>query len=449
MAANALIAFAALLVIGRKIMTPEEKKIMERADFLKNAAIASTTGCLLNTFGATEVSAQSAVATVKPRALTMWDFSWLERRWPGAGYEDWDKALSELRDRGYNAVRIDAYPHLLAEDPTREWTLKEVWSIQNWGSPDLNRVRIQPFLNDFIATCRTYGIKVGLSSWYREDLDNTRMKITSPEKHAEIWLKTIDSIREGGVLDNVMFVDFCNEWPGDLWAPFFTNDPPEQTWGYWHTDASMAWMKEAVERFRLEYPDLLINFSFDNLDVEKYSERDLSFFDFAEHHIWMVKENNAEFYNAIKERSRVAGRPVDIDGLFSNQVYKNLVAEYEGVYRERPDYWKKLLTDKIKLTATHAATARLPLVTSECWGIVDYKDWPLLSWDWVKELCALGTLTAASTGQWIAVATSNFCGPQFHGMWRDIEWHRRLTDAIKSAPINRDLLTDKVVKALT
>ena len=45
----------------------------------------------------------------------MWDFSWLERRWPGAGYEDWAQALEELRERGYDAVRIDAYPHLLAE----------------------------------------------------------------------------------------------------------------------------------------------------------------------------------------------------------------------------------------------------------------------------------------------------------------------------------------------
>jgi len=47
----------------------------------------------------------------------MWDFSWLERRWPGAGYEDWDKVLDELAERGYNAVRIDAYPHLIAENP--------------------------------------------------------------------------------------------------------------------------------------------------------------------------------------------------------------------------------------------------------------------------------------------------------------------------------------------
>ena len=40
-------------------------------------------------------------ATTKPYplAITMWEFSWLERRWPGAGYEDWDRALAELVDR--------------------------------------------------------------------------------------------------------------------------------------------------------------------------------------------------------------------------------------------------------------------------------------------------------------------------------------------------------------
>ena len=26
-------------------------------------------------------------------AITTWDFSWAERRWPGAGYENWDRAL--------------------------------------------------------------------------------------------------------------------------------------------------------------------------------------------------------------------------------------------------------------------------------------------------------------------------------------------------------------------
>lgn len=426
---------------------------MERRKFIRNTALASASGVLLSKMGTAKAMSselkKGTRSSVSPRAITMWDFSWLERRWPGAGYEDWDLALSELKERGYNAVRIDAFPHLLAEEPGKEWTLKEVWAIQNWGSPDINKVRIQPHLNEFIATCKKYDVKVGLSSWYREDMENTRMKIKTPEKHAEIWLKTLDSIKNEGLLDNIMYVDLCNEWPGDIWAPYFTNDPPNLTWGYWHTDKSMHWMKTAIEIVRNEYPDLLINFSFDNLDVERYSEKDLSFFDFAEHHIWMVKGNQNEFYREVKERSRAAGKPVEINGLFSNQVYKNLVAEYEGIYYEKPDYWKKLLTDYIEETALHAGKAGLPLVTTECWGIVDYKDWPLLSWDWVKELCELGTITAASTGQWMAIATSNFCGPQFVGMWRDIDWHKRLTGIIKSATIKPELLTGKVKHALS
>ena len=60
----------------------------------------------------------------------MWDFSWLERRWPGAGYEDWDKILDELAERGYHADRIDAYPHLVAENPMKEWTL--CWHVARY-----------------------------------------------------------------------------------------------------------------------------------------------------------------------------------------------------------------------------------------------------------------------------------------------------------------------------
>src|SRR5271170_2103924 len=65
-----------------------------------------------------------------PLAITMWDFSWLERRWPGAGYEDWDLALDGLVLRGYDAVRIDAYPHLVAANPSAIWELIPCWDTQ-------------------------------------------------------------------------------------------------------------------------------------------------------------------------------------------------------------------------------------------------------------------------------------------------------------------------------
>ena len=69
---------------------------------------------------------------------------WLERRWPGAGHEDWDGILGELAERGYDAVRIDPYPHLLARAPDREWTLLPCWNQQDWGSPAPTRALRAP-----------------------------------------------------------------------------------------------------------------------------------------------------------------------------------------------------------------------------------------------------------------------------------------------------------------
>jgi len=80
---------------------------MNRRVFLNSSA-----GASLGTKGGT-------ISQPYPLAITMWEFSWLERKWPGAGYEDWDKALSELVDRGYDAIRIDAFPHLIDHDPEK------------------------------------------------------------------------------------------------------------------------------------------------------------------------------------------------------------------------------------------------------------------------------------------------------------------------------------------
>ena len=157
----------------------------------------------------------------RPLAITMWDFSWLERRWPGAGYEDWDEALDGLRERGYDAVRIDAYPHLAAANGGKTWELLPEWNVQDWGSPARIKVRVLPELLEFIGKCAARGMKVGLSTWFREDTDNTRMKIATANDHAEIWLRTLREVGAAGLLDSVLYVDLCNEWPLGCWAPFF------------------------------------------------------------------------------------------------------------------------------------------------------------------------------------------------------------------------------------
>jgi hypothetical protein len=362
-----------------------------------------------------------------PLAIAMWDFSWLERRWPGAGYENWEQVLDELATRGYDAVRIDAYPHLHAAGAEREYTIVPCWDQQVWGSAAKNRVVVQPHLNRFIRLCRERGIRLGLSSWYQNDLDEHRLRIPDAQTHGRQWAQVLDAIAADGLLDAILYVDLCNEWPLDVWAPYFACEPSQRQF---HSEASCAWMSRAIQTVRQRHPQLSYCFSYTGEAPPPLQPADRlrGVFDLFEAHMWMVQTNDQEFYRRVGysyER-------------FDSSGYKNVADRAEPLYRANPAYWQGLLRQAIEGYAAWSSQRALPLITTECWGIVDYKDWPLLDWGWVKELCDLGTRQAAATGRWAAIATSNFCGPQFVGMWRDVDWHRRLTDAIHEADLPKE-----------
>lgn len=345
----------------------------------------------------------------KPFAITMWEFSWIERRWPGAGYEDWDQALDELTDRGYDAVRIDAFPHLVAKDIEKEWTLNPVWNLQDWGAPAVTRVCLKDDFREFLRACRRHHVRVGLSTWFRQDVDHSEMDIQTPEDHARIWVKTLDTIKEWGELDNILYVDLCNEFPLIVWAPFLRQEVDLDS------DFSRDWMKAAVKEFKKYYPEIPVTFSFS----AKYDEdMDVSYLDFIEPHLWMPSVT--EFYETVGYHYE----------RFDDIGYTNLALKGEAEYRSKKEYYDNALVEGIQLLARWARNSGKPLVTTECWSIVDYKDWPLLNWGWILELNRLGVETAAQTGCWAGMATSNFCGPQFVGMWREKLWHKELTAKI-------------------
>ncbi|MDL4861087.1 cellulase-like family protein [Halomonas elongata] len=362
-----------------------------------------------------------------PLAIAMWDFSWLERRWPGAGYEDWGKVLDELKERGYDAVRIDAYPHLIASDPAREWELLPVWNQHDWGSPAPTRVRVQPALNEFIGLCAERGVKVALSSWFRQDENDVRMHIKSPEDLGQIWKRTLDTIAEAGLMDSILWVDLCNEWPVPLWAPFlkFASEGIDGVPSRTQPDIR-KWMADAISIPRQAYPSLDYCFSYTG-EYTNWREQDVSFMDLLEPHIWMAQEEVSDFEPRMGFDLGKAG--------FDPAMYDILARKAEPLYRENPDHWKSCLKGGIDLLAEWSRETGKPLITTEGWALVAYKDWPLLDWEWVKELCAFGVEEASKTGRWMALSTSHFCGPQFVGMWQDIEWHKRLTDLIHQGHI--------------
>ena len=189
---------------------------------------------------------------------------------------------------------------------------------------------------------------------------------------------------------------------------------------------------------RREFPAVPFCFSFDG-DASHYHDRNLSFFDLAEHHIWMAKQNDGEYEREVGKAENPR---------FTENYYHLMSDRAFEVYYRRRDYWKSLLVQGINKLAEAGRAAGLPLATTECWSIVDYKDYPLLDWEWLKELNALGVETAAESGQWAVMATSNFASPQFVGMWRDVTWHRKLTDRIHRAALPKSLERSPLLKTM-
>jgi len=355
-----------------------------------------------------------------PYAIAMWDFSWLERRWIGGGYEDWNKALDELEERGYNAVRIDAYPHLVSENPAKIWELIPVWNQNDWGAPAMVKVQVLPSLIEFIQKCGERKIKVALSTWWRQDKQKTYMKVTDAASLASVWKQTLDLLAKEDLLKHILYVDLSNEFALKVWTPFLQKSIKR------NSDEGKKWMSQSIALLRQQYPSIPYTFSITS-EFDTFTSEDVSYFSFLELHIWMT--SFSEFYKQVGynyERFKTTG-------------YANLVAKGEALYLSKPDYWKQKLRKGVKLGVEWSKLSGKPLMSTEGWAVVDYKDWPMLNWDWVKELCEIGVAEAALSGRWVALCTSNFCGPQFKGMWNDVAWHKKHTKMIKTSPVHKDL----------
>jgi hypothetical protein len=364
------------------------------------------------------------VRTSRPRAITMWEFSWIERRWPGAGYEDWDQALDELVERGYDAVRIDAFPHLVSADPDKLWTIYSDGQDGDWGSPAEVDIHVKDTLLEFIGKCRDRGVAVGLSTWHKLDADDMRMRIGTSADQAKVWLDTLRHIESAGLLDALLYVDLCNEFPNAKWAPYLYGSDkvkPEPL----TSDRLKSWMRESIAVLKAAYPSLDYTYSMSD-QFGSWDQQDVTMLDFLEPHIWMSHPVSSTYY-------------ADIGYTFQNRNFQAIVRKGKPYYLENKARFDGILLDWIDKAADWSRRTGKPLLTTEAWALVNFRDWPMLEWDWIMDICAMGVEAASATGRWTGICTSNFCGPQYRGMWRDIAWHRRLTDIIKSGRVDADI----------
>ena len=132
-----------------------------------------------------------------PLAIAMWDFSWLLRHHRLGEFENWDRALDELAERGYNALRIDCFPHLVAAGKIRP-TGKPSSSIRRavgkpalWGNQYSIYSRPRESLIVFLTKCRERGIRVGLATWFLAHGTERNREVQGLTDFVRVWDETL------------------------------------------------------------------------------------------------------------------------------------------------------------------------------------------------------------------------------------------------------------------
>lgn len=410
---------------------------MDRREFLKKSSAGAIVAC--TGIGPLAAVGCSGNGSGSAEVVTMWEFSWLTRRQGlEAEYADWDRVLDEAAGRGYDTIRIDAFPHLIASGPEGElverFTVLPQGPLFMWGNHEPVEVEPRAALVEFITKVRERGMHVGLSTWFNDDALHRAEAVATPDDYARIWLETLDLLADADLFDAVRWVDLCNEFPTGKWANgaypliFDGADPadPFPAVSPWSPEARariQQYLDEGIGPLRETYPELRYTFSFEAVSGVHARELDTSALDLGEIHVWL--SSDIEFLGA----SGQLGVLLEVDP----EALPAHAEKAPEVYFADRDKWLSRLEGLIDDWATWAAERELPLITSEAWGPINYDDVESIpgttEWDWVKDVCAEGVRMAIAKG-WHGICTSNFAQPHFEGMWSDLAWHREQASRI-------------------
>ena len=379
-------------------------------------------------------------------AIAMWDFSWLVRRQGEEDeYADWDRVLDQLADRGYNCVRIDAFPHLVAAGPdgrrSERFRILPQTRHFMWGNHEPVVVEPRPALLEFVTKARDRGVKVALSSWFNANESGRFSSVVEPADYARVWRETLDLLDGEGLLGNVAWVDLCNEFPAPLGTPpnsyrrIFGSDPPNviplvRRWEQGRRRFVASFMDEAISPLRAAHPSLRYTFSFLAWGASNVrAAAELASLDVVDAHVWLTDSPAFAWRSGFAMRVGLIMLPWVMSPRRASAVHAPVARRAYG--RDKRG-WQRVLSERMDVWAEWAKANDVPLYTSEGWVSTLYGGAPVeAGWGWFKELSSEAVGMAVEKG-WTGICSSNFTQPHFDGMWRDVGWHQTTTRSILS-----------------
>ncbi len=430
-----------------------------RRNFIKQTGLATGGTLLLPSVGQAQIkenkhSSNTSPANLmqmkNPLAIAMWDYSWMLRHHQFGDFEDWDLVLDEFVESGYNALRIDCFPHLIAAD--RQGNIqeeflhvREVYKPAYWGNQYTMRSHPRKNLIEFLTKCKERGIYIGLSTWF---MGTDRVNDTeSIEDFVRLWNETLQFIDDHDLLQDVIYVDLLNEYP--LWhglewfkkemnqrgdKKLFKENNPDanvsdnvfmkrKNGGYTKLQAEFfqGFIDNTITVLKAKWPEIPFFASFPGA-ANLYSV-DVSKFGAIDPHYWF--SHHGDF----NKKTGVAGL-----NLFRSEKQSH----FEENYKKMLQYWDEnkveltnWMEDRIIKAADLGKKYNIPVGNTEGWGAVFWQEHPFVDWKFIKEAADV-SIDLAVKHDYKFICTSNFTHPQFKGMWRDVQWHQHITARIKA-----------------
>lgn len=380
-----------------------------------------------------------------PVAIAMWDYSWILRHHRYGEFENWDKVLEGLAERGYNAIRIDAMPQFVAANSSGEVehefrNIKDGWVPSLWGNDYTMSFRPREALLEFLPKCKKFGIKVGLATWFMRHGTDRKDIFMEEGGLLRAWDETLAFLQSHDLLDNVIYVDLLNEYPNWHGYDWFKNEMNKRSdvkqFKLDNPDANVPgadddkkqgnllqqrfytdFINKTIQTLKGKYPDLEFFASLDSgMDLDRI---DLSNFNALDYHIWFAHSGKIPGLSDISSRNQT---------LDYRKVNANLIEYWKANKSSLVDWMDGRITD----IATTASKNKIVCGNTEGWGPIFWFDHPELDWQWVKESADICVDLALKHDNYKFICTSNFTHPQFKGMWEDRKWHRQITSRIKN-----------------
>ena len=363
-------------------------------------------------------------------AITCWDYAWPLGRDYGTVPGAVEARLDEAVARGFNAVRLDPYPHLVAT-PANSVHLDRCEILTE---PDPRRglpggahtVPIRKALRRVLDAAAERDLALWFSGFFVPDSRARRSFVRRPGDFVDVWAETLDLVDRWGHLDRVVAVDFCHHFPFPPWSHgalrrVFGQAPHRSLPDRWRPEQEAEverYLLEVPRALRAHFPNLRVGLSAAAGHSEYLRQLDTSELDFLDFGLWLDDD----------PRFRLAtGADLPVPGLLGRRLgpLRGALLSATG------EHWRGRVYDLLNRRLAFARIRRLQPVLGEGWLLpaASPEQWPAA---WARFSEALVARAVADGVQ--ALTPTSLATPNHPWLWDESDWLAHLNHLILTGP---------------